>query len=113
VVDFSDHADRLSAEADNRLGDLIQYAIGTGGDFVDMRGRIFANEETITPRSFNRMDEVQSGWRLRIAAALVPNPSKDDRLKCARIFGEDVAYRPVPAVPIRDGRYWLVDLQKV
>jgi hypothetical protein len=114
VDDFSVHADRLSAEADTRLGDLIQYAIAgaSGGDYVTMKARLATNEQPISPRGFARMDEAQSGWRLRIAAALVPHPKISDRIKCAAILG-DAVYRPVAADPVRDGRYWLVDLQKV
>lgn len=107
-MDFSVHADRLDAEADNRLGDLIQYSI-SGAAFVDMKARVFPVEP---PQSWKGADEAQGGWRMRINSSLVPQPSRADRIKCARVFG-DLQYRPIDKSPTRDGRYWLVDLQKV
>lgn len=111
MVDFAVHADRLSAEADNRLGDSILYAPAgaTGGDYVAIKGRIEAAEPT---EGWSARDEAQGMWRLRVAKDVVPLPSKDDRLQCAAILG-DATYRPMAKDPISDGRYWLVDLQRV
>lgn len=100
---------------DNRLGDLIQYAANgaAGGDYVDMRGRILTSEGMPSFRGgLQRIDEVRGGWMLRVAKDLVPAPSKNDRVKCASMLGDDV-YRPIGSDPIGDGRYWLVELQKV
>lgn len=113
--DFTVHADRLSAEADTRLGDLIQYAIdgASGGAYAAIKGRLVANEQPVIPRGFERMDEIQSQWRLRVAAEAVPTPTKNDRVKCDAMLGVGQVYRPIGADPIRDGRYWLIGLQKV
>jgi hypothetical protein len=110
-VDFAVHADALSAEADNRLGDLIQYAIDgeAGANFVPVKGRITAAEPAA---GWQAQDEAQGVWRLRIAKDVVPQPSKRDRLTCAPILGADT-YRPMSKNPIDDGRYWLVDIQRV
>lgn len=112
MAEFADHAERLSAEADNRLGDLILYAIdgGDGGAYVSMKARVFAAEPS---RGWNKADEMQGGWRLRVAKVLVPLPSKDDRLQCEAVLGAGTVWRPIATDPISDGRYWLVDLQKV
>jgi hypothetical protein len=59
------------------------------------------------------MDEAQGGFRLRVAKDKVPQPSKDDRVKCAAVLGAGAIYRPMAKEPMHDGRYWLVDLQKV
>lgn len=114
-MDFAAHATRLSAEADSRLGDLIRYAVNgeNGGAFVDMRGRISANETPLGTGfgGLQRRDEMLGGWRLRIAKDLVTKPAMTDRIECAAIL--DGVYRPMAADPVSDGRYWLVDLQKV
>jgi hypothetical protein len=114
VDDFSVHASLLANEADDRLGDLIQYAINgaLGGNYVAIKGRLVANEQPVIPRGFERMDEIQSQWRLRVSAANVPSPTKNDRVQCDAILGAGETYRPVAADPIRDGRYWLVGLQR-
>ncbi len=111
-MDFAVHAAALSAEADNRLGDSILYGVqaAVGGEMVPMKGRIVSPE---TLRGFGAIDEAAGGWRLRIAKALVPAPSRDDRLQCDAILGEGTTWRPVSKDPIDDGRYWIVDLQKV
>lgn len=109
MVDFAVHAARLSAEVDNRLGDLIQYAAGAGAAFVEMKGRVFVADAST---GLDPIDEAENRWRLRIAKGKVPAPSKADRIKCSTILG-NVTYRPVAKDPISDGRYWLVDLQKV
>lgn len=112
MAEFSVHADRLSAEADERLGDLIRYAVdgANGGDFIDMKARIIPIEPVA---GFQRMDEAEGLYRLRVAMAKVVQPSRDDRVQCAAILGAGVDYRPMAKNPMRDGRYWLVDLQKV
>lgn len=111
-MDFAVHAAKLSAEADNRLGDSILYGIGAavGGDLVPMKGRIFASESA---SGFGSIDEPAGGWRLRIAKDKVARPSLSDRLQCDAILGEGTTWRPAGKDPIDDGRYWLVDLQKV
>jgi hypothetical protein len=112
VADFSVHADRLSAEADERLGDLIRYAVDgvNGGEFVDMKARVFPVEP---PAGWRGSDEAQGGWRLRIAMEKVAKPALTDRIQCDAILGTGTNYRPVSSNPMRDGRYWLIDLQKV
>lgn len=111
-MDFAAHAAALSDAADEHLGDLIEYAVAgeSGAPFVPLKGRIFAVEP---PTNWAATDEMQGGWRLRIAKDKVPNPSKADRLRCSPILGDGTVYRPGPKNPIDDGRYWLVDLQKV
>lgn len=112
MVDFAVHADRLVAEADNRLGDLVSYAIGgaSGGAYINIKARIYAAEPT---KGWEKTDEMRGGWRLRVAKVLVPSPSKDDRLQCEAILGAGNVYRPIARDPMDDGRYWLVDLQRV
>ena len=110
-MDFSVHADRLSAEADNRLGDLIQLAVESGGAYGPVRGRIFSSDDS--PGGLDRIDESRGGWRLRIAKAVLPQPSKENRIKCDAILGAGAVYRPMAKDPINDGRYWLVDIEKV
>lgn len=108
MADFAAHADRASAEADARLGDLILYA-RNGENFAEMKGRVLAAEPAM---GWKAPDEAQGGWRLRIAKANVPLPSLNDRIQCAAILG-DAEYRPVAKNPIDDGRYWIIALQKV
>jgi hypothetical protein len=107
-VDFAGHAAVLSTEADARLGDLIQYSVD-GAAFIDVKARIYSAEPT---NDWAKNDEIRGAWRLRIAKAVVPSPSKNDRLTCIPILG-DLLYRPIAKDPIDDGRYWLVDLEKV
>lgn len=76
---------------------------------MEIRGRIRANEP---PAFSDRQDQARQGWRLRVSKSVVPNPSMQDRLQCPAILGDDT-YRPVGPKPIGDGRYWLVDIQKV
>lgn len=111
---FAVHAERASTEAMARLGDLIQYASGVGGAFVAMQARIFSGTGDVFHqlRGLQKTDESLDVWRLRVAKELVPQPSRDDRVKCQRILG-DVVYRPMAKDSITDGRYWLIDLQKV
>lgn len=111
-MDFAVHAAALSAEADVRLGDLLSYAIDgqNGGSYVAMKGRITAAEPA---SGWQQGDEIRGTWRLRIAKALVPRPTIRDRIQCETILGAGRVYRPVSSNPIDDGRYWLVDLQKV
>ncbi len=112
MVDFSVHADRLSAEVDNRLGDVVSYAVGgaNGGAYINIKARVFAAEPT---RGWEKGDEMRGGWRLRVAKVHVPLPSIADRIQCEPILGAGEVYRPVSKDPINDGRYWLVDLQRV
>lgn len=112
MVDFAVHAAALSAEADNRLGDSILYAVdgASGGAYVAMKARIMEAEPT---HGFDRTDEMRGGWRLKIAKVHVPAPSLRDRLQCDAILGTAIIYRPVATDPVDAGRYWLIDLQKV
>lgn len=112
MVDFDVHADRLRAEADTRLGDSILYAVNgaTGGDFVAMKARLMEAEP---PAGWEPRDEMQGGWRLKIAKALVAKPSKADRIQCDPILGAGLQYRPTAKDPVDAGRYWFVDIERV
>lgn len=111
ATSFSDLAAQLDAEADARLGDSILYAVdgANGGAYIAIQGRIFATDP---PAGFQKMDEARGIWRMRVAKVVVPSPNKEDRLQCVPVLG-DGTWRPTNKNPVDDGRYWLVDLQRV
>jgi hypothetical protein len=86
------------------------YSTDGGAAFTVIKGRITAAEANTF--AAGRLDEAQGHWQLRVSKDVVPDPNKDHRIQCAPILGADT-YRPTGRDPISDGRYWLVDLQKV
>lgn len=110
-MDFAVHAARMDDVADEALGDVVLYAVdgANGAPYVEMKARILQADPAA---GWESQDEAKGIRRLRIARSKVENPSRDDRVQCTAKLGPDT-YRPANKSPVIDGRYWLVDLQRV
>lgn len=106
-MDFASLAARMDAQVDARLGDSISYRRPTDPQPVDMKAFLIFGEPG--DGGWTGRDQAKGIVRMKISRALVPDPSKHDRITSPLLDG---TYRPLGGDPVVEGRYWLVDLQK-
>jgi hypothetical protein len=108
VADYEDLAAARDVEVDDRLGNRVFYhAKGTPGP-VPLKG---FDKSDVAPEGYGARDPAKGIKRMKIAKALVPEVSIDDRITASWLDG---TYRPVaPDTDPVSPAYWLVDLQKV
>lgn len=102
MADFATLAARMDAQVDARLGDIVFYKRDADPDFVELKAFLIPD----APLG----DAAKTSWRLKIAKALRPALSKNDRLHSPLLEG---IYRPIGGDFDTDGRYWITPIQKV
>jgi hypothetical protein len=113
MADFATHAKKLDAQADNRLGDSISYSFDGGGSWTTFKGRIFSPDDIDEGADINTRTRVADRKRLRVSREFVPSVDKGmHRLRCFDVLGAGT-WRPTTSRPTIDGRYLLVDIEKV
>lgn len=107
MAGYAEHAARMDAEVDERLGDDIQYKRPGDPAFVDLKAFLFFDEPD---EGTGARDSAKGKATLKIAKA-VRKPHMDDRVK-SPLLGDRV-WRPIGRDPATAGRYWVTDLQPV
>lgn len=103
---WSEVSAQMDEIVDEILGDDVLYSRG-GGPFRLLGAFILFVED-----SGGDIDELVERPQLKIAKTLVDRPMRADRLRCTAKLGI-ATYQPAGNTPRDQGRYWLVDLQKV
>lgn len=94
---------------DDKLGNDVEYAFD-GQTFEVIKAYV----DHVTPSenfSFGEVDPLSARPKLKVGKYIVETPSKRHRIK-HRLYG-DATYRPENWTQSENGRYWLIDLQKV
>ncbi len=99
----------MDAEVDNRLGDSISYSIA-GGPFMPIKGYV-VDADPQDDFSGQPMDTLPRRKRVKVARALVPNPTTRDRIT-APMLGNGT-FRPMGNRPRIAGRYHIFDVERV
>lgn len=105
---WAQHATVLDQIVDAEIGDTISYSIN-GAAPVPMDGFIIFEDDGFGVAG---IDELKQRTRLKISKALVPNPRQTDRFTCVARLGAGT-WRPSNNAAATQGRYWLVDIQRV
>lgn len=101
-------SDEMDAVVDANLADQIRYSI-RGAPFRTLAGYVEFDNPSL---SIDEIDELATRPRLKIAKALIDKPVQMDRIQCTARLGS-ATYRPVGKAPREQGRYWIIDIQKV
>lgn len=107
MAGYAEHAARMDAEVDERLGDDILYKIRGTGAFVAVKAFIYFDEPLEGPAA---RDSSKGKAVLKIAKSFC-RPHLDDRLTSPLLEGGE--WRPVGKDNATAGRYWVTDLQPV
>jgi hypothetical protein len=113
MVSFAAAVARLDAEADTRLGDFLFYDVG-GIQSSEQVAGFFSDPAELQIEGLDAaLDNVGRRRRLKISKKLVPNPSKTDRIRSDHPLVDGATWRPTMWKPITNGRYWIMDLEKL
>ena len=104
---WTEVAGEMDEIVDEVLGDDVLYA-KAGGPFRKIGAFVLWVNDT----GDGDFDELLERPRLKVAKALVDRPARADRIRCGAKLGT-TTYQPAGTAPQDQGRYWLVDLQKV
>lgn len=109
MAGYAEHAARMDAEVDERLGDDILYKRPEDPEFVALKAFIFFDEPA-EDRNIGARDSVKGKATLKIAKSL-RRPHLDHRIKSSLLGAGE--WRPIGKDNANGGRYWITDLQAV
>lgn len=108
-MDYAAAAGRMDAAWDDRLGDTIFYSVG-GAEEVEIKGLVL-DPDAQDDFASGSLDELPQRKRVKVSRAVVPSPSRADRLR-ADLLGPG-RWQPTSKKPRVAGRYFIFDVQKV
>jgi hypothetical protein len=113
MISFAAAVARLDAEADSRLGDFLFYDVGGIISSEPVNGFITDPAELQIEGLDASLDNVGKRRRLKISRVLVTTPTKNDRIRGDHPLLDGATWKPSNWRPITNGRYWIMDLEKL
>jgi hypothetical protein len=113
MKDFAAAVAMLDAKADARLGDSLFYDASGLPAADPVKGFIFDPAEIALEGLDVAVDQVGIRRRLKISRLIVPQWTRADRIRSDHGLLIGFTWKPTNGRPITNGRYWLLDLEKV
>ncbi len=101
----------LDQTVDRHLGNTVAYALD-GLNFENMQAFVINAAEADDVEGFAEIDPLNKRHRLKIGKYLVSEPKKEHRLRHP-LIEDGVDCRPGNWQEVENGRYWLIEPQKV
>ena len=111
MPDFDAMIETVDEVADERLGNTVMLSIG-GAAAAPVKAFVLGDVETEGQLGYGANDPVNSRYRIKIARSKYPVVRQADRFSHPNMHG-GVNCRPSQWITVEDGRYWLIDMQKV